>query len=825
MSSKLENLLSSYLTTIVLLILYAIGLATATLIEKHFGTVAAKTLIYYSPIFFMLQFLLVINYILVVLENQLIKKKKWGNLILHGSLIVILIGALVSHLFAEEGILHLREGEKSNQIAINTGENSHFKEIPFEVELVKFTLTRYPGSSSPSSYESDLLVHVDGKTLQKRVYMNNVLDMKGYRFFQASYDKDEQGTVLSVNKDVAGRNVTYTGYFLLLVGFLYCMVDKRSRFRYLVLRLKKINAAPKLLLLLMFLSVSFFTLHAQPQAGSMEDAVMKYPVDKEHAKRFGATPLQSNNGRMLPVNTFSSEILRKLYKETTIKGLNPDQFIISLLALPEMWMRVPLISYENQLLEKTFALSETPCTYMDLFDSGGEYKLQDALETAYNKPLAARTAFDKELMKLDEKVNILHQLFNHQLLNLFPKEDEPNHTWYAPGDDLSGFSGKDSMFVSQVFPWYISEVRDALKGGDWQEADRVLDMIHVYQQSKNTQLDISPKRIQAELTYNRLDVFRLCKIGYLITGGCLLLLSFFALFRPIKGSEYLKVILIVVVVGLFGYHTYGMGLRWYISGHAPWSNSYETMVYVAWATVLAGLIFIRKSRLTFALSTLFGGIVLFVSGLNWMDPEINPLVPVLKSPWLMFHVAVIVAAYGFMGMSCLLGICNQFLMMVSGKAAKSKLSLRIEELTVINEMSLWIGLMLLTIGTFLGAIWANESWGRYWGWDPKETWALITIVVYTVVLHVRLVKKWDNPWLLNVLSTVSFASVLMTFFGVNYLLSGMHSYGQNDYVNSLFIYLYIAAALVVLLAVVSRIKYKKNKSIFINQTINQHENI
>jgi cytochrome c-type biogenesis protein CcsB len=200
------------------------------------------------------------------------------------------------------------------------------------------------------------------------------------------------------------------------------------------------------------------------------------------------------------------------------------------------------------------------------------------------------------------------------------------------------------------------------------------------------------------------------------------------------------------------------------------------MVYVSWASVFAGLLFVRRSTITFALAILFAGIILFVSGLNWMDPQINLLVPVLKSPWLMFHVAIIVAAYGFFGISCLTGITNLIMQSIGGKK-HSMLVERVKELTIINEMSLWIGLALMSIGTFLGAVWANESWGRYWGWDPKETWALITIVVYAICLHLRLVKKWDNVRLFNLASVIAFLSVLMTYFGVNYFLSGMHSYG------------------------------------------------
>ena len=247
-----------------------------------------------------------------------------------------------------------------------------------------------------------------------------------------------------------------------------------------------------------------------------------------------------------------------------------------------------------------------------------------------------------------------------------------------------------------------------------------------------------------------------------------------------------------------------MLLRWYISGYAPWSNSYETMIYVSWVTVLAGLVFGRKSAITLSLATLFGGIILFVSGLNWMDPQINTLVPILKSHWLMFHVAVIVGAYGFFGVSFLIGITN-ISMMAFAKNNKIVQN-RINELSVINNLSLLIGLVLMTVGTFLGAVWANESWGRYWGWDPKETWALITIIVYSIVTHLHLVKKWNSLWLFNLLSVIAFSSVLMTFLGVNYFFSGMHSYGQVDSMSSVFLYIAIGIIVIILLGIIT---YKK----------------
>lgn len=865
MKTVLDRILSSFVTTIVLLVMYAVALAAATFIEKYHGTAAAKAMVYYSPLFILLQFLLVVNFIATLIRHRLLKTRRWGLLITHFAFIVILAGALVSFLFGEEGILHLRQGETSGTIAVRTSDGQTVSHsLPFQVELIKFTLTRYPGSASPSAYESEVLVHIDGTTRRERIFMNNILDIKGYRFFQASYDPDEQGTVLSVNRDVTGRNITYAGYILLMIGFVFCFTGKDSRFRRLGRRLKELRSDARATALCVILTAFSLPLQAVPgavsgvgaagmskgeisgesvraaqtggsaageevlpasaaasaasspaaatpmPAASLYEAVQKYAVDPGHAARFGELPVQSASGRMLPVNTFSSEILRKLHKADRLGSLNSDQFLLSLLAMPEMWIRVPMIAVPNEELAMFYDLTPGQCAYLEVFDSRGVYKLQEKLEQAYNKMPADRNRFDKDLMKFDEQINIFHQLLNFQMLNLFPKADDPNHTWYAAGDDLSVFSGKDSMFVSHIMTWYAEEVKAALQSGNWTKADEILGMIHTYQQAKNKSLDINPEKIRAEIKYNKLEVFRQCKKGYLILGGLLLVFAFAVLFRPSKGLRIAQWVVAVGVGAVFCFHMYGMGMRWYIAGYAPWSNSYETMVYVSWATVLAGMLFMRRSMLTFALATLFGGIILFVSGLSWMDPQISPLVPVLKSPWLMFHVAVIVAAYGFFGICCLIGLTNLAMLGSTGGKHTNLLTLRAKELTIVNEMALLVGLALMTIGTFLGAVWANESWGRYWGWDPKETWALITLVVYAIVEHLRLIPKCKSIWLFNFLSVLAFASVLMTFFGVNYFLSGMHSYGQNNNVQGIFIYLYAAVGAVLILGGWSYMRYRKN---------------
>ncbi|MDO5524262.1 MAG: cytochrome c biogenesis protein CcsA, partial [Bacteroidia bacterium] len=787
----------------VLLLVYAFLMALGTFVEKGMTTEAAKVMVYHSPVFFFVQFLLVVNFILTFLDHRYWKRRRWALTVMHFAFVVILAGALTTFVFGKEGTMHIREGESNNVMVMHTSKGVFTEELPFTLELAEFRLIRYPGSMSPSSYESDLRIHIDGEVRETNVYMNNVLDLKGYRFFQASYDEDEQGTILAINKDVAGRNITYAGYFFLIIGFLLMFVTPNSRLRKLGRQLKELRKSSALTVVFLAAAVGA---NAQSFANhAVFQAVQRNAVPAEHAEKFARLPVQFA-GRTIPVNTFSSELLRKLHKNDKIGNLTSDQFLLGILTMPQMWMQVPFISNSNDEVARMFQLPEKHFAYAQVFDANGNYRLLHKVNEVHHKPESERNEFDKGILKLDERINIVFLLLNHKLMALFPNVDDPNHTWYAPGDDLSDFSPEDSLFISRSLPLYISQVSQSLESGNWQQPNALIDSIADFQQKADVGGHIHPKKINMEISYNKQNVFGKTRSAYFLLGSVLLILAFLRLFKNVKWTSILVKILFAGIFLAFLYHTYGMGLRWYISGYAPWSNSYETMVYVAWATILAGLIFGRKSDLTLATATIFGGIILMVSGLSWMEPQITTLVPVLKSPWLMFHVAVTVAAYGFFGTSLLLGLSNLVIMSVSRKEAAL---LRIKELSIINNMSLLVGLTLMTIGTFLGGIWANESWGRYWSWDPKETWALITVVVYSFVTHVHLVKRLNNYWFFNLSSVIAFASVIMTYLGVNYLLSGLHSYGENEGVSAMFTYFYVIFAVVIALAIVSYRGFKR----------------
>lgn len=566
-------------------------------------------------------------------------------------------------------------------------------------------------------------------------------------------------------------------------------------------------------------------------------ASLKHLSDEE-VTRFGRILVQTPQGRIEPIDTYASELLRKLYHRDHYRQLDGTRWLLSLLYDPTRWTHEPLLRVSDKSLIKELRqghkqqahhnASGTPLNrYLalsELFTSHGDYILSDQIEAAYAKPVRLRNKRDKELIKLDEKVNILYNLLSGKMVAIFPSTPLPSPTaqsthlskqtdqesvrseltradrdnlqdslnkshssanstisregsalsrlgWYSVGDELCGLPEADSLFITQTLPAYIAALNDSTHTATAYRLG-LLKAIEHFQQKGAAGTLPTPAQINAELFYNHADIFRTAFRGYLLLGFLLLLVS---LWRPPLQRCHVKACLLprlltVLIVLLFLWQSVGLGLRWYISGRAPWTNAYESMVYVGWITVLAGLIFARRSTLTLALATLMGGVILFVSNLNWLDPQITPLVPVLKSYWLMIHVSVITASYGFFGIGAITGLAS-LLAIIVGHPRR--------ELRIIGELSLWIGLVLLAAGIFLGAIWANESWGRYWGWDPKETWALITLLVYAFITHSYHIPRLNNDFAFASLSLVAIATVLMTFFGVNYYLSGLHSYGGS----------------------------------------------
>ena len=772
---KLIRLIASPVLMYVLAGLYALIFAAATILGKTYGPAVAREHFYYAPWFILLQLLQAVNLLVMFLQGSYFKRISKGSLIFHGAFVFIWLGAAVTHYVGVTGIMHIREGETVSNMMRDEGAGMGNTSLPFSVTLDDFRLQRYPGSHSPMSYESDLVIKKgDEAPVQATVRMNKVIDIDGYRLFQSSFDPDEQGTILSVSYDRPGMQLTYIGYFLLFAGFVLTLFSKKSRFGRLRRELGEMKKnMPYCVLFLLALSgvAGGQTVHAQQPC-----------VSSQHAGKFGSLVVLNPNGRLEPVNSYTSAILRKLYGADKLNGINSDQFFLNLLSFPDEWGAYPFIKVDNKELLQRFGRSGKYIAWEDVFDSEGNYILTDEVNDIYAKPASERKRMDSDLLKLDESVNIVYRIMQHQLLPLFPDENDAQGKWYSAGDELNVFQGKDSLFVSKIMDWYIYELGNGVRSGNWEEADKIVGMMNIFQQAKSKTPAIDNQRVKAELLYNQLNLFFWCRLAYLILGGILLFIACGEIIADFKWGKKVCGILIALLVIAFLAHTSGVLLRWYISGRAPWANAYESMICTSWMLVGGGLLFARRFRILPALAGLLGGIMLFVAGLNHLNPEITPLVPVLQSYWLMSHVAIIMIGYVFFALCALTGLFNLILMSLLSATNRVKLQFRIREFTLLNEMAMILGLFFMTAGTFLGAIWANVSWGRYWGWDPKETWALISIVVYALVLHIRFIPllKGKTTWCFNLLSVVAILSVIMTWFGVNYYLSGLHSYGKTE---------------------------------------------
>ncbi|MGB7786508.1 MAG: cytochrome c biogenesis protein CcsA [Salinimicrobium sp.] len=703
-------------------------------------------------------------------------------------------------------------------------------ELPFAIKLNDFIAEKYPGTEkSYSSFKSKVTVVDEEDSFDYEIFMNHVLDYQGYRFFQASFDPDERGTVLSVNHDFWGTWITYIGYFLLFTGLLWTLFAPGSRFGDLKKMLKKVKKKKTKLaaVLLFFISMSGFAQEEDHQHRNVTlndipkqriDSIIKANVvSEEHAEKFGRLVVQDAGGRMKPVNTYSSELLRKLSKSAEYEGMTSDQVIISMTENPTMWYNVPLmyVKKNNDSLHHILGVQEDE-KYLRLtsfFDAEGNYKLSLYLESAYQA--AVPNQFQKDFMQADQRVNLLYNALQGKVLRIFPVPGDENNKWvsYSEAAD-AGLTGMDSLYTQQILPIYFNALQDAKKTGDYSKANEFLESIKSYQKKFGSEIMPTEEKINTEIIYNKYDVFRNLFWMYMLAGVVMLFFVIAQIFKDNKfigGLIYLSKIAIII---LFILHTAGLIARWYLSGHAPWSDAYESMIYVAWATMLFGLIFGRKSDLTMASTAFVASMILMIAHWNWMDPAIANLQPVLDSYWLMIHVSIIVASYGPFTLGMILGVVSLVLMILTNKNNKKKMDLNIKEITIITEMALTVGLVMLTIGNFLGGQWANESWGRYWGWDPKETWALVSIMVYAFVIHMRLVPGMRSRWLFNFMAVVAFSSIMMTYFGVNFYLSGLHSYASGDKViTPNFVYYTVAGvAILGLVSYFSFIKhYKKGE--------------
>ncbi|MCE2612360.1 cytochrome c biogenesis protein CcsA [Flavobacteriaceae bacterium D16] len=679
---------------------------------------------------------------------------------------------------------------------------SKIYQLPFNIQLNDFIAEKYPGTEKGySSFMSKITVN-DERSFDYDIYMNHVLDHRGYRFFQASFDQDEKGTVLSVNHDQWGTWITYIGYFLLYLGLLGIMFYGKTRFKELANTLEKLRKKRTKLaaVLVFFLYVPLQGqevqqgdghIHTEPPSQEEVDSLINLSrVPEDHAALFGELVIQDDGGRMKPVNTFASELLRKLSFKDAYKDLDANQVFLSMMLNPALWYNNEFIALDkkaqNDSIRSIIGIPKGKkfIKATDFFDDKGNNKLGPYLQEAFatNTPNKFQSDFKDAYFRL----SLLDRALSGEIVKIFPLKNDENNKWISAVEYRSGqYQVADSLyanFIQNGVPYYLMSLRKGLSTGDYAEAEKILEAFHKNQADYGSEVLPAKQKVKAEIIYNKLDIFNRLYKWYALVG---ILMFFVLIFRIFKDREIWKIATYFfkgIIIIFFLWHTGGLIMRWYISGHAPWSDAYESILYVSWATMAMGLSLGRKSDITIAATAFVSSMLLWIAHQSWVDPSIANLVPVLDSYWLMIHVAVIVGSYGPLTVGMILGIVALLLIILTNKRNKKRMEHNLKELTVINELAITVGLIMLTIGNFLGGQWANESWGRYWGWDPKETWALISIMVYAFVLHARLVPGLRGRWTFNFLSIVAFGSIMMTYFGVNFYLVGLHSYASGDQV-------------------------------------------
>ncbi|MFW9620395.1 MAG: cytochrome c biogenesis protein CcsA [Sulfurospirillum sp.] len=641
--------------------------------------------------------------------------------------------------------------------------------LPFSFKLLDFELQRYPGSQSPSSYASELEVIDNSTTFPYRIFMNHPLTYKGYKFFQSSYDLDEKGTILEVNKD-PGKWPTYFGYFLLCVGFVGNFFTKGSRFVKLRAFLQK--SALALLLPLVFVQ-------ATPLKAEADTLEQFRKNSYEHANGvFSSLLVQDYMGRIKPISTEAVEIVNKITGKSSLFGLTPEQMILGMTTNAGLWQEMKIIKLSNPSIKKVLGLSPEAeyVSFASMFDDEGYYKLAKQVSAANQKAQSKRDTFDNDIIKFDEKLNIAYLTLKGVLFKFIPIPNDASHTWIAPNDAFS--HPQVSGEVKSMLNDYFVGLQEGISSNKWDNANIALAKLKENQRSLSGGILPSETRVRAEVLYNHMGLFQKL-IGFYFVLGCgAFVLALISIFKGKNYPTLEKSVLYIFIAGFIA-HSFGLALRWYISGHAPWSDSYESMVYIGWSAGFAGVMVFRKSILSLSAAAILAAIVMLVAHMSFVNPQITNLVPVLKSYWLTVHVSVITASYGFLGMGALLGFITLLLMILKNKKNALRMNEQIRHLVAINEISLIIGLAMLTVGNFFGGIWANESWGRYWGWDPKETWSFVSIIVYALILHLRFVPKLNSVYVFSIASLVGYSSIMMTYFGVNFYLTGMHSYAAS----------------------------------------------
>lgn len=669
-----------------LYIIIVVSMASATIVEQEHGTDYAHQAVYGSRWFVALWAALTAAGIFHILRR---KVRSVPTLLLHLSLVVILAGALLTHITSVKGMIHLRTGEPT-KIYYTQEER---KELPFAVRLNKFEITYHAGTHAPADYRSAVTV-IDGKEhIDGHISMNNILSYRSYRFYQASYDEDGNGSILAVNTDPYGIPVTYTGYGLLFLSLIWMLIDPKGSYRKLLRHPLLRRGA---LIVCLWLP-------------SGQGAHAQSSLPKSTAEKFGQLCILYN-GRICPVQTYAQDFCRKIYGSRSYRGMTAEQVLTG-------W-----IFYGNE--------------------------------------------WEKDLMQNHRKTaddNMRHQLVmelrSGQSLKVLPYTGRST-MWYAPTDILPQSMDKEhAQYIKNVLSLIYADIQ-ARKFG---RVDEYFTKMKHYQERVGGSTMPSEAQYLAERINNSIPFATVLFIVNLTLGLIALLYTIWRLTRQRPARLFGRMLSALSYLSFLAL-SLAIALRWIISGNIPLTNGYETMLSLAWLVQLIALCLHRRLRILMVFGLLLSGFFLLVSHLNQMDPAIGQMMPVLDSPLLSLHVSTIMISYALLSLTFL---CAVVALCLPRHA---------RELQVLSLLFLHPAIAALGIGIFIGAIWANVSWGTYWSWDPKETWALITLMLYAVALHTQSLPLLRRPAAYHIYMALAFLSLAMTYFGVNYFLSGMHSY-------------------------------------------------
>lgn len=739
-------------------------LTIATILEKVNGTEFVNNHIYSSVPFIILWGSTALASLLYMIKRKLYRQ--WTTFLLHLSFILILVGAFVTWIDGEQGTLQLKLGEKTMSFINKGGEK---RTLPFSISLEDFEIIYYKGTRAPMDYVSRITVSAENnsESLEGEISMNKIFSFMNYRFYQSGYDANGQGIVLSVSHDPYGIGITYTGYSILLVSIILFFLNPQSTFRQLMKSYRNNSQdIKKGCSILFLLFISTFPMGSRAMAA---DHPLPKTLPRETAGRFGDLYILYND-RICPLQTFARDFTIKLYGKPTYHGLTSEQVLTGWLFYYDSWKNEPVIRIKSNEARRLLDIKGQYASVKDFAGNTNEYKLEDAMRQIH---LGRQITDRKGIEEANEKFNIISMVCTGALMKIFPYRDAKGNTlqWYAQSDRLPHEMGNEQWTFTRKAMNYVHE-QIVMKRFD--EVNRLLNKIKQYQQKECGEALPSASRFKAEKLYNQFDYSKPIAILCL----CIGLFAFIYYCRCTVTEKNiccsLAFIFNLLLCSIFIYLSMTIVLRGYVSNHLPLSNGFETMQFMAWCTVLLTFFLQRKFTLSVPFGFLLCGLTLLVSMFGEQNPRITQLMPVLQSPLLSIHVVAIMTAYSLLAFIMLNGITAVVL-----HYSTENCETAIDFLQRISRLILYPAVFLLTIGIFIGAVWANVSWGRYWGWDPKEVWALITMLVYALALHPASLKWFRYPMFFHVFGIVAFLTVLITYFGVNFLLGGMHSYANG----------------------------------------------